>query len=80
MNNNYSFNNYKHKNMRDTSLADNKIGFAKIFVIMIICSIVFFIVCSVLESTGESSTPEDCNVICNGSFSISNGKCVCSNY
>lgn len=75
----YSFNNYKNKNIRDTSISNSKNIIIKIFAIILISTIIFFVICFFMDSPSEEvSTPEECRAICNGSFSLSNGKCVCS--
>lgn len=77
-NNEYSFNNYKNKNIRNVPNIKGKNIILKLVVVSIIFTIVFFIICFIMESPTETSTVEECRTVCNGSFSLSNGKCVCS--
>lgn len=80
MSNDYSFNNFKNKNIRDNSIVDSKNIIVKIVLISIISTVIFFIICFIFSSPGKTSTAEECRAMCDGSFSLSNGKCVCSTY
>ena len=83
-NNDFSFNKYDNKVMVNSVKGTVNSGknFIKIIVIISFISTLLFFVVTFLFSDDNSagnSTPEDCKKICNGSFSISNGNCVCSN-
>ena len=84
--NGFSYNKYDNnaqiKEARETA-KDIKKTYIYFFVIGIVFTFIFLIFCflgSIFDNDSVSTSSDECRNICNGSFSISNGKCVCSDY
>lgn len=75
----FSYNKYDNKNIRDYTILNKKRSYLKMFLISVISTVVFFLLCFLLQSKPEETTFENCRETCNGSFSFSNGICKCSN-